>query len=159
MSSNQKSDVHNQSDTRSQAIAAQQAQTAAENAKASQPIQSGGRGIVGGKYGVQIVSGNQNAYGESQTRQGGGQGVVGGPYGVILKGSQNQDYNAKANEYAKSLVVNAGLVEGSKEYNTALQNYLQANRLTQTTSQNQDRSPDISKPLSYDQNYGYSGGT
>lgn len=164
MSANQKSDVHNQADVRSQA------NIEAQNAKANTPqvsqapgnpsrpssepvIQSGGRGIVGGKYGVQITTGHENAYGESQGRS-----------NVSEKfqqqtGGNSQDYNAMASEYAKSLVVNRGLAPNSAEFNTAFQNYLQANRLEQTKPESAASRQESAKPLSYDENYGYSGST
>ena len=163
MSANQKSDVHNQADVRSQANI--EAQNAKQNApqvsqapgNPSRPssesvIQSGGRGIVGGKYGVQITTGHENAYGESQGRQ-----------NVSEKfqqqtGGNSQDYNSMASEYAKSLVVNRGLAPNSAEFNTAFQNYLQANRLEQAKPESATSRQESPRPLSYDENYGYSGG-
>jgi len=128
-------------------------------APVSQPVnRNGGQGIVGGPYGVQITTDKQNAYGESQTREGGGRGIVGGPYGVILQGSQSNDYNAKASDYSKSLINNAGLVEGSPQYNTAFQNYLQANKLEQVKDSGPSNRDDNPKPSSFSENYGYSGG-
>lgn len=163
MSANQKSDVHNQADVRSQANI--EAQNAKQNTPqvsqapgnpirpSSEPvIQSGGRGIVGGKYGVQITTGNENAYGESQGRPNVNEKFQ------QQTGGNSQDYNTMAAEYAKSLVINRGLAPNSNEFNTAFQNYLQANRLEQVKPESVASRQESAKPLAYDENYGYSGG-
>lgn len=89
---------------------AQREQQNADRQKAEasnqQPIQSGGQGNIGGKYGVQISNPSATSQGLKDATN------------STQKG-QGYDWNAKESEFATSLVKNAGLVKPStfEEYN------------------------------------------
>jgi hypothetical protein len=109
--------------------------------------QNGGQGKpydpVTNPYGVHFVSGHANAYGESQINAQGTKDLAGKPITPT----------SRANEYGASLVNNAGLVEGSKPYNDAMNNYLNANGFVRTSEGDVVKDP--FKPIKYNENYGY----
>lgn len=112
-----------------------------------QTPQNGGQGKVGGPYGVIIRTGHENAYGESQNIP-----------SNVPKDASGKPITAetKLSEYSASLIRNAGLKEGTPEFNAAIASYLQANSLREVTSNQESDSLSLaSKALIKPEDYGY----